>query len=251
MMFNGNDWIPVGIQGFSLTKIETIHLAFNPSTNQPYVAYLKNPSPNFGYGGTVTVMKFDGSAWVSVGASKIFAWEPSLAFNPVTHQPYVSYIFDTNIPTNTLGVNVSKFNGDFWESVGGVPVSKDFNTSLAFNSAPNGQVYVAYTAHESNEVGNVKVMMFNGNTWTSVGNTFSGSLPRLAFNPVTNQPYVAYIEDLNVDKPIVAVRMFNGNSWVLVGKSQDSSASWINLVFNPITNQPYIVYDDTVMALSQ
>ena len=37
-------------------------LAFSPSDNQPYVAY-----EDGGYSGPVTVMKFNGTNWVSVG----------------------------------------------------------------------------------------------------------------------------------------------------------------------------------------
>jgi hypothetical protein len=61
MMFNGTNWVNVGIEGFSAGAVNWTSLAFSP-TGEPYVAY--EDFVNFQ---AATVMKYDGTNWVNVG----------------------------------------------------------------------------------------------------------------------------------------------------------------------------------------
>lgn len=57
-------WVTVGAAGFSAGGVTISSVAFQPSSNQPYVAYQDQEN-----GSKVTVMRFDGANWVKVGAA--------------------------------------------------------------------------------------------------------------------------------------------------------------------------------------
>ena len=91
MEFNGTNWVNVGNAGFSAGTADWTSLAFSPKDNQPYVAYGDYGSP---FNGNATVMKFNGTNWVNVGAEGFSANEAQftcLAFSPYDSLPYVAY----------------------------------------------------------------------------------------------------------------------------------------------------------------
>jgi len=75
MKFDGDKWVYVGSQGFSVATVQYTSLAFSPS-GQPYVAYT-----DFGNGGKETVMKYDS---VFVGINEPQESRLSLYPNPAT-----------------------------------------------------------------------------------------------------------------------------------------------------------------------
>lgn len=134
------EWVDVGAAGFSAGDAQYTSLAFNPSTNQPYVAYQSLADGV----GKATVMKFDGTSWVNVGTAGFSAGVSdytSLAFNPSTNEPYVAYLDGANGRKAT----VMMFDGTSWVDVGAAGFSAGIAeyTSLAFNPSTN-QPYVAY-----------------------------------------------------------------------------------------------------------
>ncbi len=235
-------WVDVGAAGFSAGGAQYTSLAFNPSTNQPYVAYR-----DVANGNKVTVMKFDGTSWVDVGTAGFSAGEVqfiSLAFNPSTNEPYVAY-FDGGAP-NLGRATVMKFDGTAWVNVGtaGFSAGAVQYTSLAFNPSTN-EPYVACSVGGDSKV---TVMKFDGTSWVNVGTAgFSAGVVNytsLAFNESTNEPYVAYRDGANSNK--ATVMKFDGTAWVNVGTAGFSagSAAFTSLEFNPSTNQPYVAYED-------
>ena len=198
MKFNGANWITVGSEGFSIAA-GSPSIAFNPSTNQPFVAFDGNAKAN--------VMKFNGSDWITVGSSEFSSGEISnidLAFNPETNEPYVA--FDDF--SNSYNTTVMKFNGSGWVVVGragftNCPHNSLFN-SIAFNPETN-EPYVAYNDYQNS---GANVMKFNGSSWVAVGSSgFGGGdnarYINIVFNPETNEPYVAFMDYGNSYKATV------------------------------------------------
>lgn len=245
MKFDGTSWVDVGTAGFSAGEaVQFISLAFNPSTNEPYVAYFDGGAPNFG---KATVMKFDGTSWVNVGTAGFSAGPvqyTSLAFNPSTNEPYVACRVGGSGGSK---VTVMKFDGTSWVNVGTAGFSAGVvnYTSLAFNESTN-EPYVAY--QDGANSNKATVMKFDGTSWVNVGTTgFSAgaaAYTSLAFNESTNEPYVAYRDSANSNK--ATVMKFNGTSWVDVGAAGFSSGETTStsLAFNELTNEPYVAYQD-------
>lgn len=125
-----NVWENVGTAGFSSTSIDYISSAFNPETDELYVAYVDSPT-------TLSVKRFNGTSWVNVGsgfASYGVSGGPqdhiSLAFNPSTNEPYVAF----RDFANSNKATVKRFNGTSWVDVGtpGFSGAGAYYISLAF-----------------------------------------------------------------------------------------------------------------------
>ena len=91
MKFNGTEWEVVGEAGFSgVAQADFIRLVFNKN-NEPYVAYKEYNATDIV--NKASVMKFDGTNWVSVGNAG-FSESPagtiSLAFNS-KNEPCVAF----------------------------------------------------------------------------------------------------------------------------------------------------------------
>ncbi len=250
-------WENVGDEGFnSGGNIEYISLKFNPSTNEPFVAFRDGGNSN-----KATVMKFSGGSWQNVGTSGFSTGEvlyTSLAFNPSTNEPYVAFSDASNLNKAT----VMKFSSGTWQVVGtaGFSVGDAFTLSLAFNLATN-EPYVAY--EDKGISWKATVMKFSEGSWQNVGTAGisedgAGYYTSLAFNPSTNEPYIAYEDGGNSNK--VTVKKFNGISWQTVGNIgfAGGNSEHISLAFNPVTIEPYVAFSDgsnsskaTVMKFSE
>lgn len=86
--YSGSSWEAVGARGFSVGKASYTNLAFNPSTDEPYVIY-SDDSSNY----LTPVKKFNGSNWEEIsGSSALTAyWLPGVEFNPGTNELYAIY----------------------------------------------------------------------------------------------------------------------------------------------------------------
>ena len=107
MKFDGTSWVNVGTANFSAGLAYYISLAFSPS-GEPYVAY---NDEQFYPNGKATVMKFNGSSWVNVGAAGFSAGVSdfeSLAFSP-SGEPYVAF----EDCGNGYGVTLMKYDSVF------------------------------------------------------------------------------------------------------------------------------------------
>ena len=202
----------------------------------------------FVFWGIVPVTKAASGDWENVGPSVLGedGYWPSLAFHPLTYQPYIAYRDNTN----NWRATVKKFSGSSWSDVGipGMSYASASYTQIAFNSS--GDPYVAY--RDNARGGKVTVLKFNGTSWQYVGDeTFSdggAAFIRLAFNPSTDKPYVAYT-DASWESRIV-VKKFNGTSWENVGTPGINSGYILSLslAFNPNTAQPYLAYGDSTIS---
>ncbi len=244
MRYNGISWGFVGNEGFSLGSVEYCSLLFSP-TGDLYVAYSDNYYSN--YYNKATVMKFDGTAWVTVGNAGFSAnqalWT-SLTFNP-NGQPYVAF----EDFGNSKKATVMMFNGTTWVNVGNAGFSADTAEclSIAFNTT--GQPFVAFE-----DFGNSRkatVMKFDGTNWVNFGSAgFSegeAENESLAFGP-SGEPCVAFMDHANNGR--VTVMDYNGTNWVNVGNAGFSDATfYLSLAFSQDDGRPYVAAGSPVSLM--
>ncbi len=230
MRFDGTNWVNVGNAGFSTDYALCISLVFNPSNNQPCVAFLDGS-----HSWKATVMQFDGTYWGYIGNEGFSAGAvtyTSLAFSP-SGQPYVAFADGVNNPD----VIVMKFDGTNWMNVGNAVDSGRGTNSESLAFSPTGQPYIAYQLVCCGAV----VKKFDGTNWVYVGNEGFSACTQisLAFNPSDSLPYVA------TSGMIAQVMKFNGTNWVDVGNEGVSAGQAVNtsLAFNQ-SGLPYIAYGD-------
>jgi hypothetical protein len=231
-----NTWQYVGSPGISVGGAynDDIVLAFSP-TGQPYAAFTDTDNS-----GKVTVMKFDGTSWVTIGTpgSTITYYNISIAFSP-SGQLYLAFSSDSN---NTQKVIVMKYDGTDWLTVGTLGISfwEPWFIKLAFG--PLGLPYLAFADLDGTGCWRAKVMKFNGTDWVYVGppaiSEGWAEFLNLAFSP-SGQPYVAYI-----DNEQISVKKFDGTDWVYVGSPKFVWALptvGLPLVINS-SGDPYIAF---------
>ena len=193
MKFNGTNWVYVGMPGFS----ENIHFGGVGYTSLAidkqgtlYIAY-EDDGDDF----KASVMKFNGSSWVYVGAPAFSAWQTATTSLVLDSHgtPYVAYWDRANGGKAT----VMEFDGSNWISVGAVGLTPGVAqyTSLAIDK--NDALYLTFEDHAQSD--RASVMTFDGNIWQYVGSAgFSDSVAQFTTIAIDNNKgilYAAY-EDL-------------------------------------------------------
>ena len=195
--FNGVNWVPVGILGYSgggFNQSITTDLAID-NNNIPYVSYSDD-----NLGGIGAIKRFKNNTWETVGSGGNFPRFATIAIDS-NNVPYIVHATSLYSEWNT----VKKFNGTSWELVGTAGFCKGSRTSIAIDN--NNIPYLFYN-DEINNYGKSTVRKFNGTSWETVGNAeFS---PIAIFNPSihidsNNVPIIVYCSNNNV---------YSGNSSV-------------------------------------
>jgi hypothetical protein len=230
-MFNGTEWVAMGVGPISQGSAYDISTASNGST--PYIIY---QDASNGY--RATVKKFENNQWTTVGS--VGFSDASMDYTSIAmygNTPYVVY----RDGARSSKATVKKFNGSNWETVGNAGFSLG---SVQYNSiALNGtQPYVAY--HDVANGGKITVMKFNGSNWQTVGTAGFSTGP--AYHPTIalrdTIPYVVYSDrGLNAK---ATVKRFVGNNWVDVGMANFSAgeANYTSIKF--VDTIPYVCYQD-------
>ncbi|WP_338763754.1 BspA family leucine-rich repeat surface protein [Bernardetia sp. ABR2-2B] len=223
-------WEKVGAPNFSGNSSSKHSIAFN-SAGDPYVVYHLTSL-------SIVVKRFTGSAWLDVDAevSSGNLSSPSIAIDPATGIPYVSYI-----DNDTDELHVRRYNGTTWVQVGST-TNDARSSSIAFGSSPN-EPYVAYIDNTTNTI-NVK--SFDGSSWITVGapdfsNRISIGDVKLAFNSNRDEFYVTYT-DFDASNRI-SVMNFDGSSWNFVGAAGTGGTngeSQGDIDFDLSNGNPYI-----------
>jgi len=181
----GASWEPLGADSLSVDNINLYAFALD-SKGMPYIFYTDQ------YTNKVTVKKFDGDDWQTVGTEGFASAEEELSIAlDSSDTPYIFY------SAANYALNVMMFNGESWIDVdsGEVKAIKGgYHPTIAIDSGDTP--YVAYSDKGSQYKGTVK--KFNGQDWENFGDPFtSGILPlqtmRFVLDP-QDIPYVAFME---------------------------------------------------------
>ncbi len=233
----GESWGTVGAEGFTATSPDFKYL--NPaividSTDTPHVVYC-DAANSF----KATVMKFNGSAWVTVGPAGFTA-------GPITPTigSYIDIGFDSgDTPyvvfrdeANSNKATVMKFNGSSWETVGSAGFSSDQveHTTVAIDG--NDTVYVAYDGWSTySYTYQSTVMRYNGTDWVTVGQPrFSSIDARWTSLAMDSHdiPHVVFAEKYPGG---TTVMKYDDGDWGVVGEAGFSAGS---------AQYPSIAFDD-------
>ncbi len=228
----------IGVDGIPASSNSPLYTCMAVNKNgEPFIAF-RDP----GNSNKATVMKFDGTNWVTVGAAGFSAGAVtniSFAMDG-GGTPYIAY----QDAGNSGKATVMKFNGTAWVTVGsaGFSVSSVNSTSLII--VGSGTPYISYA--DGGNADKATVMKFNGTTWVTVGTPgFSAgivSFTSLTIDPA-GTPYISYRDAGNTNK--ATVMKFNGTNWITVGAAgfTTGAASYTSLAINA-AGTPYISFSD-------
>lgn len=228
-------WSVVGSMSISSSVANYTSMAVD-GNNTPYIAYSDNSKGN-----KLTVEKFDGTNWVTVGGSGV----SSGSAEHISIAIHGSDIYVGFRDGNKSGkVTVMKYNGSSWSVVGSAGISggSAYQVSVAVNNS--GTPYVAY--HDQAAGSKATVQRFNGSGWSTVGGT--GFTPGqadyidLAIDNSGNL-YVSFRDNSGGWK--ARVMKYNGSNWSTLGGSGFSSGGISDIAIAVDgNNKPYVVYKD-------
>jgi len=229
----------------------TFDVAFAPSMNGVRTATVTIPSDASNQALYSFSIQGEGKSyynlnWLHVGVPQFSAggrtWHHSLAFHPITHEPYVAY----SEALYGHKTHIKRFNGS-WVDVGaatGISATDTRYQSLAFNPT-NGDAYVAYQDRSTGNYTTVLKAIGGTAPWTTVGASIAtpGNNQSLAFSPVTNTPWVAFINENNDE---VNLRYFDGTNWQPVPSlgMTNPARNYLELAFEPDTDIPYVAFEN-------
>jgi len=242
MKLSDTSWTFVDTPGISAGCSDFNSIAIGDS-DMPYIVL---GFDNTSCTGQSSVMKYNGTAWVTVGSPRFTAgdaWSTSLAID-TTGTPYLAY----EDFGNSKKATVMKFNGTDWVNVGipGFSAGSVFQTSIAIDQG--GTPYVVYQDSANGE--KVTVMKFNGTDWVTVGSAgFSVGIAGLGVRSIAidgaGTPYVTYEDGGHANK--ATVMKFNGTSWATVGSPGISTGGvqYPSIAING-SGTLYVAYADSV-----
>ncbi len=221
------------------------HKAFNVDIKADH-----NDVPYIVYGNEdrkATAIKWLGS-WQHVGAEEGFSPDSAFGlslFISSKNVPYVAYVDKENgFQTSMRYWNEAHHN---WESVGldgfsGVSVS---GTCTILDSRDVPYVIQSY---KSNNMSKIKVMRWNGESWSLVGDQDITPSKVMQFScgmDKGDMPYIAY-SDANEDDKLT-VMYYQNDTWKTLGKAGFTARkiAAISLVFDH-NNVPYVGYQDAI-----
>jgi hypothetical protein len=231
----GQSWSVVGSAGFSAGNAEGSNIEVDAATNTPYVAFVDAANSS-----NVTVMTYNGTAWVNVGSPGFAGASSTYSFDLAVYNnvPYLAF----RNSNNSGKITVMKYNGTAWVNVGSPAISTGagtFPTIAIYNGTP----YVAFG--DDDNFDQARTMQYNGSSWVNVGGLLGGSATfhlDLAFN--NGAPHLAYYTRLTPNNHNIKLSTFNGTSWTSVGGSITTGIQQIDspLDLEFINNVPYVSY---------
>jgi len=214
-----NEWADVGAPGFSGGFSNQASMVFLPGLT--YVSYLDQSVPN-----AIVVSKYDGVSWSAAGppiATNGTAYRPMMKV--FQGQPHIVYVDGAG------SVNVKKFNGASWVSVGAANFGNAVYSAALATDGPT--LYVAFYGNSGvNNAGHL--MKFNGASWVSAAPDFySHASPSKAVDNICLAAFqgavtVAYQSQ---DAGFVGayVKNWNGMFWTTLGGASVTTALVNNL----------------------
>jgi len=236
---NGVKSAYIGNNGFSNAYTQDNSIAVD-TKDAPYMVFSDGSN-----GEKATVMKYNGSAWVTLGGqgfSDTAAYYTSIALDK-NDTPYVIYAKHYG-PYPNRRICLSKFYGSSWvqlDTSGQIPITASY-PSFAIDG--NSKPCLVFRDEGWNY--RVSVMRYDGYSWEYIGIpgfSAGGALyPHIAFD-ASGTPYVGYCDSANGQK--ASVLKYNGTNWVYVGSAGFSAGvTAYNSIAIDNNGIPYVIYID-------
>ncbi len=236
----GGSWHQIATPSHDLT-VSGDHPRIADVGGVPYVAWEENT--------TIYVSRFNGSAWVPVGAAVGSGLSPSIA--DVAGVPYLTW----ESIADGEQVTVARFSAGAWHTVGGpLDAYSARDATIPVIADVGGVPYVAW--RESNgSVEQIRVARLNGSSWIAVGGSLNydesqnASTPQIA--EIGGAPAVAWAEDTQSTgdaRPRIRVARLIGGVWTEVGGALDFDLSkdGADPGITSVGGVPYVVWDEAV-----
>jgi hypothetical protein len=217
---NGSAWVDVGsASGISASTANYICMAVN-LVNTPYVAYQDGS-----VGGKATVLRFNGTNWVTVGSAGFSAGAANYTSIAFASDGTLYIVYQDVANGNKATVKV--FNGSSWVDKGTpdfsagaasyttIKISIDNNPVVAYQDAANGN--------------RVTVKKIIGSSWTTIGlGVSAGSATDLSLaiaNDGTN--FIAYSDGYAWAQQLNNIVCTGPNTWVgSVSTAWENGTNW-------------------------
>lgn len=237
-----SQWNYAGAPAFSAGTVSQTATAVDRN-GTVYIAYQDMSDDS----AKITVKKFSGGSWVTVGIEKFTgpqASQISLAIDSASGTPYVAY------EDRTYSVNVQKFNGTAWVYVGS-PNFTYAESPLNSVAVSKGVPYIFFQDYRNNF--QATVAMFNDTGWLTIGPVgfTAGSVKYLSLVIDHHGKIYAGYEDATTPNNQITVSTFNGAAWVPVGTTGFSAqqAYYISLAVDSNDNL-YAAFSDLAASTS-
>lgn len=231
--FNGSNWAYIGSPGLSAGNNALFSSFCFDNVGIPYVAFKDwDSSP-----GGLTIMKFNGSAWLTLGSpSGLYAdWIKITTDN--SGIPYVVF----SEQSMSYKLSVMKFNGSSWVYVGspGFTTSNAYYADIAIDSSGTPYVFGSGTSTPS-------VWKFSGSSWSNISSGIPGV--QISYGsagikiPASGNLYIVF-QDASTG--YISVMQYDAATWSYIGAIQASvtQGSTSNIGIDSVGN-PYIAYSD-------
>ncbi len=215
--FNGSTWETIGdTKSFSISTRGSLGLDIDSSGN-PFIAF-----SDFDNNNKITVKRWNGNTWETIS-------EEGLSNDPISGSTFLSinssgmpYIAYAEKENNDYKVNVKKFNGNAWETVGDTGVSIGNDDHETFYFAIDDASGTPFIACADANYKRITVKKFNGSAWEIIGDEYiSDSWTYNIFLTIDSSgtPYVSYGQTLSHSNMtyISTVKKFNGSEWETIG----------------------------------
>ncbi len=244
MMWNGDEWIPVGERGFTEEPVTFFRLEIGP-TGIPYVAYATSSQG-------VVVEKFNGAEWEIIGKLGMdVPDQPHWATLSIGKNglPIVSALTHASITNDVVWQLFSNTSGNSWVALDndGWAQASDGIYLQSHTSRPGSNK--VYISHRGPGVEQWLTLGY-GSTPSAPSASFSPLLPYSPL-PVGNQipwvdmaqngtPYVVVREwSSTVNCSALKLKRFSGGSWHTVGSEDGFNNEPYTIQHTPSSDQTY------------
>jgi len=215
--FNNGSWSSVGNTNIVLNNTSSFPGQFNITidkvNNTPYIVY--SPTDSITYAPQASVMKFDGSNWVTVGQSMFESSNATFGsyYNDIAIDGTGTPWFSSQTDNSFERASVYKYTSGEWNTVGYPRFSKAHIQFPSFALNKNNTPYLLYQDVTYNGQGTVMSYTDTG-SWRPVG--VRGFLPGNSFQrnsliiDANNTPIIAFSDNTQGGK--VSVMKFGNNS---------------------------------------
>jgi len=209
--FNGTEWITVGNPLISAGYAAATSLAIAPD-GTPYISY-----EDFANNYRITVMKLAGAQWEVVGTPGFSSQSISGTSLAIAKDgtPYVAYGESLSA---TIALQVKKFNGTEWESVGYTAGYDDIQyPSLAIGH--DGSLYLGF--EDDNNSAKATVLHYSNSSWQVIGASVSEGRSfyvKVIIAP-DGTPFISYTD---ASTSVATTKKYSNQVWSQTGTSTAS-----------------------------